>query len=146
VPRIGRRRPILGTERPAGRRRLAVDLDRTDEDETPHPCGCGLARQVEGALDVDRAELGQGIARGFAHDMHPGRGMDHDVHASQCRSPVLGCVQAIDGMDLHTGKFARQTGTHRHRQAQSRYRGKGFENAPPDKTGGTGQKYFQHHS
>ncbi|MOA03617.1 hypothetical protein D3C78_1231320 [compost metagenome] len=81
--------PAVSSEWNTGSRFLAIHLDRADEDETLDPCRCGLSGKIEGSVDIDRTELGNGIGQLLAHHMHPGGGMDDHVHLSQRICPVL---------------------------------------------------------
>jgi hypothetical protein len=69
-------------------RGFAIDLDGADEDKAPHTGCCGLARQVQGPLDIDTTEFSQGVSGCVIHHMRPGCGVHDDGDARQSMAPV----------------------------------------------------------
>ncbi|MOA33634.1 hypothetical protein D3C78_1549440 [compost metagenome] len=85
---IDRRRSIVSLVRLTRLGAFTIDLDRTDEDEATNTRCYSLPGQVERAIYVDLAELGQRIGGTLAHNMNAGSSMDDDLDTSQCRLPL----------------------------------------------------------
>ncbi|MNX83498.1 hypothetical protein D3C86_1152640 [compost metagenome] len=82
---IARIRFIICLERYSACRRLAIDLDRTDENKPLHTRLDRTTRQIKRALDIHSAILAQGICRRFMHHMHASRGMHNNIHVPERR-------------------------------------------------------------
>ncbi len=82
-----------------------------------------LASEVQGAIDIDLAELRQRVSNLVAHHVNAGGSMDDHLHALQHRLP---CSIRRDICNLGMSDTSRQTGiraARHHNQVKSRLGG-----------------------
>ena len=95
---------IWGGVRPKRHTRLgflAIDLDRTQIDETADTGRSSLARKPLRTGHIDATEFRQRIKGALVHYVHPRRQMDHRVAAAQNRHPVRFGIDRIDTTPTH---------------------------------------------
>ncbi|ALY45329.1 hypothetical protein PA13_1001045 [Pseudomonas aeruginosa HB13] len=84
---IGRSWNIVGLEWTTRGRRLAVHLDRADENETFDPRCCRLPSEIQCSLDIHFSELSQRIESLVIHHMNTSSAMNDGIDACKSVTP-----------------------------------------------------------
>jgi len=142
-------------------RPLAMDLERTDENQAAHTLGGSLARQRERGIDVDFAQGLQARGRAAAAQFGLGGGMNDRVGASERRRPIGVGRQGGQRIDRQGGRVRqgrRRAQGHAHpvkgpsqwrrlgAGSQARRLQQRAQQRRAYKTAGTGEQNFRHES